>query len=92
MIRVKNLHHTSNRVPDGYSSWKDYWEKKTGRKWPRLCSHEGCYEEAVVGAHVKKVNSNDNRWYIVPLCSTHNSFYYDVEFWVNESDLVPVND
>ena len=92
MIRVKNLHHTSDRAPDGYSSWKDYWEKKTGRRWPHTCCVYGCSKDASVGAHVKKVGSYDNRWYIVPVCYLHNSAYFDDEYLVNETDLVPVND
>ena len=92
MVKVKNLHHTSDNVPDGYSSWKDYWEAKTGRKWPRYCDVYGCPNEAVVGAHVKKVGSYDNKWYIVPLCGQHNSYHNEDEFWVNENDLVPVSE
>ena len=92
MVKVKNLHNTSGRTPAGFPSWIDYWEWKTGRKWPKYCCVAGCLEEAAVGAHVKKVGSADNRWFIVPLCKKHNSSYYDDEFWVNERDLVLVND
>ena len=92
MVRVKNLHNTTGRTPDGYSSWKEYWEAYTGRKWPTYCDVCGCSREAEVGAHVKKVGVYDNRWYIVPLCAYHNSSYYEDEFLVREEDLVPVND
>ena len=54
MIKVKNLNGTSdNRVPSGYSSWLEYWEKKTGKKAGE-CGH--CPERAYVGAHVQKAD------------------------------------
>lgn len=85
---VKNLNGTSdNRVPYGYSSWLDYWEKKTGKKAGE-CGH--CYEKAYVGAHVQKANSSDKSWYIVPLCYKCNQKPSTEEFTVYE-DLVPVN-
>ena len=88
IVNVKNLNGTSdNTHPVGYSSWIDFWEKKTGRK-TNSCSCVGCISKAAVGAHVKKVYGQNN-WYIVPLCYTHNSVSYD--FSVNSEDLVPVN-
>ena len=89
MVKVKNLHNTSDRVPNGYSSWKDYWKAKKGY-WPSTCSAYGCSKPAVLGGHVKKVNSSDNRWFIVPLCSDHNNDH-DAEFYVPDEMLVPVN-
>lgn len=90
MVKVKNLHNTSGRVPNGYSSWKDYWQKKKGY-WPKFCSVNDCLELATLGGHVKKVGASDNSWYIVPLCSKHNNDH-DAEFFVPESMLVPVNE
>ena len=40
------------------------------------------------GAHVKKVNSSDNSWYIVPLCRSHNHDGYEFEL---NSDSDPVS-
>ena len=89
MVKVKNLHSTSDRKPKNYSSWKEFWKAKKGY-WPNECSAGDCSGSADVGAHVKKVNSDDNKWYIVPLCSGCNN--RTDEFNVPEFRLVPVND
>ncbi len=85
---VKNLNGTSdNRVPSGYSSWLEYWEKKTGKRAGE-CGH--CTAKAEVGAHVQKADSYDRSWYIVPLCYACNQKPSTEEFMVYE-ELVPVN-
>jgi hypothetical protein len=88
-ILVKNINGTANRIPPvGYSSWLDFWEKKTGLKATK-CNNVACSTtKDLVGAHVIKVNSVDQKWYIVPLCKACNaktdSFYV-------AGPLVPVN-
>ena len=89
MVKVKNLHNTSDRKPKNYSTWKEFWEAKKCY-WPDDCSASDCNASAEVGAHVKKVGSSDNSWYIVPLCSGCNK--RNDEFEVPEYRLVPVND
>ena len=85
-VLVKNLHGTSdNQPPSGYSSWIEFWEQYTGRS-ARSCKHCGL-PYYLVGAHVQKVHGS-NEWYIVPLCSACN--HLDIEFYVDEYDLVPV--
>ena len=74
MIKVKNLNGTAGRVPYGYDSWLHFWESKTGQR-AYGCSRVGCSvtgRSNLVGAHVKKADSSDNRWYIVPLCQGDN--------------------
>lgn len=88
MIKVINLHGTTGRKPKNYETWKDFWISKKGY-WPSYCSASGCWQVAEVGAHVKKVDSLDNRWYIVPLCLGCNQ--RTDTFWVDENLLVPVN-
>ena len=91
MIKVKNLNGTyDNKVPAGYSSWLDFWEKKSGKRAEK-CGRNGCIKKATDGAHVQKADSNDNRWYIVPLCHECNMKPSSEEFYVNEI-LVPVRD
>lgn len=91
MIKVKNLRGTSDSpVPSGYSSWLDYWEKKTGRYYPD-CAVNGHYHKADVGAHVQKADSTDNRWYIVPVCYAINNRRGE-SFYVSEYDLVLENE
>lgn len=89
MVKVINLHNTGDRKPKNYSTWKEFWKAEKGF-WPGTCSASDCAESAEVGAHVKKVGSSDNRWYIVPLCSGCNK--RTDEFDVSENRLVPVND
>ncbi|GHT13677.1 hypothetical protein AGMMS4956_10240 [Bacteroidia bacterium] len=85
MIKVKNLHGTAdNKVPNGYVSWLAYWETKTGERATE-CMCIGCNVSGranLVGAHVKKVGSLDNKWYIVPLCQSDNM--RTDEFYVSE--------
>lgn len=91
-IEVKNLNGTGKdkAYNKGYSSWKDYWinNNTTNNPW-LFCAVHGCYELAVDGAHVKKVGNYDNRWYIIPMCHSHNMME-DKVFEVDESYLVPV--
>lgn len=88
LYKISNVNGTSNRakLPNGYASWIDYWEKKTGLK-AGFCHALCCYDYATDGAHVN-VDGYGDAWYIVPLCHAHNmsskSFYA-------EGPLVPVN-
>lgn len=56
-------------IPIGYGSWLDYWEKETDSK-AFFCAASNCYGTNLLGAHVQKVDSTDNSWYIVPLCGS----------------------
>lgn len=54
MIKVKNANGSSRfRIPLGYDSWLDYWEKQTGVKMS-ICGCENCNNTDLVGGHVKK--------------------------------------
>lgn len=90
MIKVQNVNGSSRfESPVGYNTWLEYWEAKTGKSAWR-CSAIDCHKSGrvnLVGAHVKKVGSYDNNWYIVPLCRGCNSRVD--EFYVDET-LVPV--
>ena len=89
-IKVKNLHDGNRPAPAGYASWIDYWMKKKGVSSKPKCANIACGRTAEHGGHVKKVNSSDNHWYIVPLCVDCNE-NKDLEFRCKVSDLVPVN-
>ena len=45
----------------------------------------------IVGAHVRKAGSSDEKWYIVPLCETCNALNSDVEIDIGNTRLVEVN-
>lgn len=85
---VTNIKGNSSRdvLPSGYSSWIDYWEKKT-RKKAVFCSNTRCTKFAKEGAHVRVAGHGDY-WYIVPLCHMHNESPYT---FTVEGPLVPVN-
>lgn len=87
MIKVKNANGSSRfRIPLGYASWLDYWEKQTGLKMS-ICGCKNCNNTDLVGGHVIKANSTDKHYYITPICRSCNNrtdeFYV---YW----DLVPV--
>ena len=87
MTKVKNVSGSSRfDAPAGYSSWLDYWEKKTGTT-KSICGASNCNNKDLVGAHVQKVNSTDKSWYITPLCKACNqrTDEFDVHW-----ELVPV--
>ena len=87
---VKNVNGSSRfAAPNGYASWLDYWEKKTGITATR-CAATDCLKYGrwnLVGAHVQKVGGYDKHWYIVPLCGSCN--HRTDEFYV-DLPLVPV--
>lgn len=89
-VKVYNASGTSRYdAPAGYSSWLEYWERKSG-KTARRCSAIDCHQTGrtdLVGAHVKKVDGWDNHSYIVPLCRDCNM--RTDEFYVDEV-LIPL--
>ena len=89
-ILVKNLKGTSGKkLPSGYYRWLDFWERK--KRWtPGYCRNIACTRSAEKGGHII-VGNTDKKEYIVPICSSCNN-EHDKEFYVNESDLVPVHD
>ena len=87
IVRVKNLHGTSDRVPsDGSSSWKEFWEKTTGKSFSS-CANLDCQKDAELGGHVIKTD-DDMRWYIVPICAKCNAL--DNPYYVDTVNTVPV--
>ena len=61
------------------TSWLNYWERNTGFSIQngKLYNCPACgksvYRNDFDGCHVKKAyNTFDNKWYIVPLCSSCN--------------------
>lgn len=89
--KVKNLNGTGDRkAPSPYIGWLDYWKDRTNISRP-LCSNVKCYNHAAVGAHVKKADSYDGKWYITPLCEKCNKKPSSEEFYVSDN-IVPVKD
>lgn len=70
---VKNIDGTGDNavLPSGYSSWKDFWEQKSGLN-ANYCHRVWCSANTnIVGAHVQ-VEGFGYSWYIVPLCQSDN--------------------
>lgn len=91
MPLVKNINGTANRpVPNGYSSFEEFWLRTTGHRSLEMC--RCCGERpAEVGGHVIKVNSFDNSWYITPLCKACNHPSNKDSFFVYEEDLAKLH-
>lgn len=70
-------------------NWIKYWEDATGQK-AGFCHKVGCLSMATDGAHVQLSNSNDFRWWIVPLCH-HCNCQFGAEFTV-KGPLVSATD
>ena len=77
---IHNLQEGSRPTPIGYSSWIDYWERKTGTKAGN-CHKNGCNEPATDGAH-------DNITPNVPVISLTNVPGVSV---TNEPGVSPTN-
>lgn len=87
--RVKNINGSSdNKPPKGFGNWIDAWRYFMGYN-DVDCACRGCGEKATDGAHVKKEGTEDNCWYIVPLCHKHNMKNSIIE--VDEDMLIPAN-
>ncbi|USE34577.1 hypothetical protein [Endozoicomonas sp. SCSIO W0465] len=71
VVRVRNINGTSDH-DCRCGSWLKHWELFSKEK-ASLCVEESCTNEATVGAHVQKISSYDNDWYIIPLCKHHNN-------------------
>ena len=85
LIKVKNLNGTADLKCKSCGSWIEHWKHKS-KEEPDGCSCLGCQNIAEVGAHVKKIDSEDMHHYIVPLCKQCNA--KTEEFWINKDVLV----
>jgi hypothetical protein len=90
--RVHNLRGTGYRdPPDGYRTFKAWWEYKKGRRFENCSCCGRAITESGDGSHVQKVDGGDE-WYIVPLCDDCNlSKQPPMEFDVKTDDLEPLN-
>ncbi len=69
-MKITNINGTSQRAC-ACGSWLKHWEKFSGQK-AAYCPATACFKSDLVGAHVQKANSFDDKWYIYPLCNAHN--------------------
>lgn len=93
IYNVHNLKEGSRPVPNGYSSWLDYWKKATGNTGLIICHRIDCLNGgsfAEDGAHVQLDTPSNNKWYVSPLCHKCNC-QYGAHFKVN-GPLVSITD
>lgn len=92
-IKVKNIKGTSDNKCN-CDSWMDHWEIETG-KTAYKCIIKDCPNEAKHGGHVKRVDIDSNKWYIIPLCPSHNNWKKEDEEelkdWVKSAHLAKAN-
>jgi hypothetical protein len=70
-MKVQNINGTSDSKCS-CGSWLHHWKNFSGQSFPTFCPETKCINKDLVGAHVQKASSSDNKWYILPLCSEHN--------------------
>lgn len=85
-IKIKNAkgYEYDDKVPNGYASWLDYWEKLKNQQ-AKYCKARYCLGVAEVGGHVKKIG-NDTNIYILPIDKDHNNS--DGIYEAQEIDLI----
>lgn len=90
-MKVKNVKGTSERSCK-CGSWLEHWNKFNNGQVANICRVKGCSNRDIIGAHVKKINKNDNKEYIVPFCNMHNQQSYPkwIEL-VSSTNLVSAN-
>ncbi len=69
-MRIQNINGTS-QTSCACGSWLKHWENISGQS-AMFCPVGHCTGRDLLGAHVQKTDSPDDRWYIYPLCSVHN--------------------
>ncbi len=69
-MKVKNIGGIEHDACEG-CSWLRHWIKFSRSKSAGLCKEADCINIAKVGALVQMADSNDDGWYIVPLCEEH---------------------
>lgn len=95
MIYVVNAVGTSDKkCPYGYSSWLDFWQKRT-KKIAAYCRNCGKPTTNLVGGHVQKIGKYLNgtlyridELYIIPICPDCNNPENNKIFSVDETELV----
>ena len=85
---VKNIDHGTDAGTRYVRQWEAYFGRKATGCANVDCPNHHAYE-GLVGGHVKKVGSDDNSWYITPLCHVCNKDENKEEMSVMAKDLAP---
>ena len=87
-MKIQNINKTSDNICS-CGSWLNHWKKFSGQT-VIYCPASSCHKTDLVGAHVQKANSSDNKWYIFPLCNSHNQHSGVLEV-ISNYNLVSAN-
>lgn len=89
-MKVKNINATRvNSCSCG--SWLEHWKRYSFQPLSIFCAVLDCVQEPEVGTLVQKEGTDDNGWYIVPLCSAHNDQYGMSAYLSEAVQLVSAN-
>jgi hypothetical protein len=88
-FKVKNIKGTSDNKCE-CDSWIEHWKNEVG-KHSTNCIVKSCNKVAEHGGHVIRTDTNNNKWYIIPLCSSHNNWKnneeYELENHITDKEL-----
>lgn len=90
IVKVRHWEGSSKYEPRDFSTWKEYWESKSGDKFPCetmkcACCKKDTEPKNFVGSHV--IDELHNRKYIYPLCETCNDKYGEGKLKSPEFDV-----
>ena len=90
-MKVTNLNGTSDNACS-CGSWLKHWERfnYARQSKPTICPACG-RNFTEVGAHVKKYQSDDLDWYIVPLCKSCNNQSSSTVLDIGNCSLAPAS-
>ena len=89
-MKIININGTSQKICK-CGSWLNHWINYSGQPVPSYCPEKSCTEKELVGAHVQQESSDDNNWYIYPLCKKHNEATGQSLDVADTYKLVPAN-
>lgn len=66
---IKNVNNIY--LPVGsHASWYEYWTNSSNQ-WLICCAERSCTKPISQGAIVQNAETDDDKWYVVPLCRKH---------------------
>lgn len=89
-MKIRNINGTNQKMCK-CGSWLNHWVNYSGQSVPSYCPEKSCTEKELVGVHVQQENSDDNDWYIYPLCKKHSEATGQSLEVADTYKLVPAN-
>jgi len=78
MTTITNINGTSDTTCR-CGGWLKHWRNFSKQNLPHYCPVEECFQTDLVGVHVQKAYSLQEKWYIIPLCSFHSTSKMDLD-------------